>query len=472
MIHGHRLLDLHHFEDTLNTIATEDAQDVVFCREEELGLTRIPLPARPSPKLVVDAARLMTLGAKDKQASDADDIVMFLRPRLTVLCKELGVLFCVLFCVLFRLFLGVSLDTSNSSGVSKSHRIAAEQNIDTSARHVGGNSDRAFATRLGDDLSFLFVILGIENLMLDAELLQLMAQCFRFLDGTRTHKDGLSFLMPCLDLAEDRVQFAALGAVDFIVRILAPHWTVCGYLEDIKSVDFLELVCFCERRSCHPGQLVIHLEKVLDRDCCQRLALLAGLEPFLCLDGLVQPFRVATSIHESTRELIENDDFRVLDDVLAVLPEEDLCSDGVAKNLAIGGLLLQQLVFGNLGSTSKTGQQILGRIDCLVLLVVDVVGAGWCLIVTSGHLGANRSLQPLDECSSLVVWHVRVTTGARDDKSCPSFIDEDVVDFVDDGKVESSLLKHAVFRSGHMISQVVEAELVICTIGDVGCVCR
>src|SRR5664280_629253 len=457
MIHGHRLLDLHHFEDTLNTIATEDAQDVVFCREEELGLTRIPLPARPSPKLVVDAARLMTLGAKDKQASNADDIVMFLRARVAVVCEQL--------CILFRLFLRVDL------GVCKSHRVSTQQNVDTSARHVGGNSDRAFATRLGDDLSFLFVILGIENLMLDAELLQLMAQCFRCLDGTRTHKDGLSFLMPCLDLAEDRVQFAALGAVDFIVRILAAHWTVCGYLEDIKSVDFLELVCFCERRSCHPGQLVIHLEKVLDRDCCQRLALLADLEPFLCLDGLVQPFRVATSIHESTRELIDNDDFRVLDDVLAVLPEEDLCSDGVAKNLAIGGLLLHQRVFGNLGSTSKTGQQILGRIDCLVLLVVDVVGAGWCLIVTSGHLGANRSLQPLDECSSLVVWHVRVTTGARDDKSCPSFIDEDVVDFVDDGKVESSLLKHAVFRSGHMISQVVEAELVICTIGDVGCVC-
>src|SRR5450756_759589 len=445
MIHGHRLLDLHHFEDPLDAVATEDAQDVVFCRKKELRFTGIPLPAGPPSQLVVDTARLMTLGPKDEETSQADDLIMFLRPRLTVLCKELGVLFRVLFCVLFRLFLGVSLDTSNSSGVSKSSGIAAEQNIDTSARHVGGNGNRASAACLGDDLRFFLVILGIENLMLDAKLLQIMAEPFGFLDGTCAYEDRLPFFMPGLDLAEKRVQFAALGAVDFIIRILAPHWTVRGYLEDIKSVDFLELVCFCERRSCHPGQLVIHLEKVLDRDCCQRLALLADLEPFLCLDGLVQPFRVATSIHESTRELIDNDDFRVLDDVLTVLPEEDLCSDGVAKNLAIGGLLLQQLVFGNLGSTSKTGQQILGRIDCLVLLVVDVVGAGWCLIVTSGHVGANRSLQPLDECSSLVVWHVRVTTGARDDKSRPSLIDEDVVDLVDDGKVESSLLEHAVF---------------------------
>src|SRR5450756_2394728 len=245
MIHGYRLLDLHHFEDTLDAVTTEDAQDVVFCREEELRLTRIPLPARPSPELVVDTTRLMALGPKDEETSQADDLLMFLRPRLTVLCKELGVLFCVLFCVLFRLFLGVSLDTSNSSGVSKSSGIAAEQNIDTSARHVGGNGNRASAACLGDDLRFFLVILGIENLMLDAKLLQIMAEPFGFLDGTCAYEDRLPFFMPGLDLAENRVQFAALGPVDFIISILAPHWTVCGDLEDIKSVDFLELVCLC-----------------------------------------------------------------------------------------------------------------------------------------------------------------------------------------------------------------------------------
>src|SRR5450756_1767489 len=242
MIHRHRLLDLHHFEDTLDAVTTEDAQDVVFCREEELRLTRIPLPTRPPPELVVDTTRLMALGPKDEETSQADDLLMFLRPRLTVLCKELGVLFRVLFCVLFRLFLGVSLDTSNSSGVSKSSGIAAEQNIDTSARHVGGNGNRASAARLGDDLSFFFVIFGIENLMLDAKLLQLMAQPFGFLDGTRTHKDGLPLLVPGLDLAENRVQLAMLGLVDFVIGIVARQRTVCGDLEDIKSVDLLEFV--------------------------------------------------------------------------------------------------------------------------------------------------------------------------------------------------------------------------------------
>src|SRR5664280_1809033 len=176
MIHGHRLLDLHHFEDTLDAVTTEDAQDVVFCREEELRLTRIPLPARPSPELVVDTTRLMALSPEDEETPQADDLVMFLRPRLIVLCKELGVLFCVLFRILFWLFPGVGLGLSNSSGLSKSRRVAAKDNVDASARHVGGNSDRAPATRLGDDLRFFLMILGIENLMLNAKLLQLMAQ--------------------------------------------------------------------------------------------------------------------------------------------------------------------------------------------------------------------------------------------------------------------------------------------------------
>src|SRR5664280_1080866 len=382
MIHWHGLLDLHHFEDALDAVATEDAQDVVFCREKELRLTRIPLPPCSPPQLIVDAARFMPLGPKDEETPQTDHIVMFLRPRLIILCKELG----ILFRILFWLFPGIGLGLSNGSDVSKSDRITAEQNIDTSARHVGGNSDRAFATRLGDDLRFFLMIFGIENLMLDPKLLQVMAQYFRLLNGTRTHKDGLPFFMSGLDLAENRVQLAALRPIDFIVRILAPHWTVCGDLEDIQSVYFLELVCLREGRSCHPGQLAIHLEEVLDRDCCQCLALLADLEPFLCLDGLVQSFRVATPIHESTRELIDDDDFRVLNDVLAVLPEEDLCSDGVAQDLVIFGLILQELLLRNLCSVSEASQQIICGLDALVLFIIDVVRAGRSLHVSRSHV--------------------------------------------------------------------------------------
>ena len=123
----------------------------------------------------------MALGPEDKESSQADDVVMFFRTRLAVLCEQLG--------ILFRLFGRIGF------GMSKGHGIAAEQDVDTSARHVGGNSDRAFPTRLSDDLRFLLVILRVQHLMLDAKLLQLVAQHFGLLDGTCAHEHRLSGLV-------------------------------------------------------------------------------------------------------------------------------------------------------------------------------------------------------------------------------------------------------------------------------------
>ena len=50
--------------------------------------------------------------------------------------------------------------------------IAAQQNIGAAAGHVGGNRDGAFAAGLRDDERFALVILGVQNFMLHAHLLQ------------------------------------------------------------------------------------------------------------------------------------------------------------------------------------------------------------------------------------------------------------------------------------------------------------
>ena len=49
--------------------------------------------------------------------------------------------------------------------------ISAQQNVGTAAGHVGGNGDGGFPAGLGDDESLAFVLLGIQNLVLDAYLL-------------------------------------------------------------------------------------------------------------------------------------------------------------------------------------------------------------------------------------------------------------------------------------------------------------
>ncbi len=44
-------------------------------------------------------------------------------------------------------------------------RVAAQQNVGSAAGHVGGNRDRAFASRLRDDEGFALVILGVQDLV-------------------------------------------------------------------------------------------------------------------------------------------------------------------------------------------------------------------------------------------------------------------------------------------------------------------
>jgi len=46
-------------------------------------------------------------------------------------------------------------------------RIAAQKNIHAAARHIRGNRHRAEASRLGDNLAFTFMILGIQYFMPD-----------------------------------------------------------------------------------------------------------------------------------------------------------------------------------------------------------------------------------------------------------------------------------------------------------------
>lgn len=68
--HGHHLLDL---------VAAEDAEDVVLEGEEEARAAGVALAARAAAQLVVDAPRLVPLGADDVQAAQARDVGLLRR---------------------------------------------------------------------------------------------------------------------------------------------------------------------------------------------------------------------------------------------------------------------------------------------------------------------------------------------------------------------------------------------------------
>ena len=88
------------------------------------------------------------------------------------------------------------------------------------------------------------------------------------------------------------------------------------------------------------------------------------------------------------------------------------------------------------------------------LLLVD-------LVVVAGH----EAVGELGELGEPAVRLAR--RGARDDERRARLVDEDRVDLVDDGE-EVAALHHVLVLPRHVVAQVVEAELVVRAVGDVG----
>ena len=76
----HAVLDRHAFfhaeplHQAGDAVRAEDAHQVVFEREVEPRRTRVALAAGAAAQLVVDAARLVPLGAEDVQPAEVDDL--------------------------------------------------------------------------------------------------------------------------------------------------------------------------------------------------------------------------------------------------------------------------------------------------------------------------------------------------------------------------------------------------------------
>ena len=83
-------------------VAGEDAHQVVFERKDETRRAGIALTARTTTQLIVDATRLVTLGAENVQAAQSDDfLVLFLDDPFST-GESLGPL-------LFRHLIGIDL---------------------------------------------------------------------------------------------------------------------------------------------------------------------------------------------------------------------------------------------------------------------------------------------------------------------------------------------------------------------------
>ncbi len=122
------------------------------------------MAASAAAKLVIDAPGLVPLGADDVQAAPLAD-------RL-------------------RLF--------------EDGRVAAQDDVDAAASHVGRDRHRPRPTGLGDDHAFAFVILGVQNLVRHSGLGEKCRDDLVFLDGSGADENRLAVFLARLDVFGDR----------------------------------------------------------------------------------------------------------------------------------------------------------------------------------------------------------------------------------------------------------------------------
>ncbi len=143
----------------------EQAHQIVLQGEKEPALPRIALPARPPPQLVVDPAALVALAAQHVETAERADLLTFpLAGRV-----EFGLDVLELGCALFGG--GVGPPGRRLPG-RQSFGITPEDDVDASPGHVGGHGHPTDPAGLGDDLRLTEVLLGVEDLVGYALLLE------------------------------------------------------------------------------------------------------------------------------------------------------------------------------------------------------------------------------------------------------------------------------------------------------------
>ena len=134
-------------------------------------------------------------------------------------------------------------------------------------------------------------------------------------------------------------------------------------------------------------------------------------------------------------------------------------------------VMLQRPIF-RIGNISDTQQSfhlhpaLIGDCNVAVFFIDDEI-AGVLRRFARSAFDFLALLQFRDDAIDLVVLVGGFLAGAGNDQRGSGFVDQDRVDFVDDGKIVSALHTFANVEL-HVVAQVVETEFVVGAVGNVG----
>ncbi len=525
----------------IHHVRVKDLPEVVFERDEVLGLTGVALTSSAASQLVIDSARLVSLRSEDEEAAKGANLfglssallVAERERRRSALVTTTSVGLVGVAVLVDTVLCGFDLVSRHSDEVV--FHASAEEDVDTTTGHVGGDGDGALSSSFGDDERFLLVELRVENVVGDAVLEGLVEELevggfnsplletpigpllagrvawqvelakehgdfahvelaeFGFeessgilrvvsldlfgyfdhglqssgddqlleevglesggdqlghFDGSGSNEGGLLLRVESQDFPCDHAELSFVGLVDDVGLVNTEAWSVGGDGDNVKTVDLAELVFFGLCRTGHTAELLVKSEEVLEGDGCNGLALVLNGNAFLCFECLVEAVAEAATEHHAPGVFIDDHDFSVSDDVVDISGEEAVGFDGcvdVVEEFGIAGDVVDSHQLFNAVHT------FFGKAGVVVLLIGGPV-----------LLGFELDNDLVDLVVDGDVLHRR----AADDVRGSGFVDQNRVNFVDDGEVE---LTHAevFFAERHVVSEVVKSEFVVGSVGDV-----
>ncbi|MBA7654082.1 hypothetical protein ES703_61957 [subsurface metagenome] len=185
-------------------------------------------------------------------------------------------------------------------------------------------------------------------------------QVFRVFDRDRADQDWLSLFVAFGDFLHDCIPFFFSSSVYHIVVFVAEEGFVRRDFHHIQLIYGLKFSGFSDGCSCHPCQLVVHPEIILESDRCQGLIFFLYPHFFLGFQGLVQSVAVASSRHETAREFVHDDHFPFLDHVVHILFEQMMGLEGLI-DMMDQIHVLQVIKIGNLEEFFRFGDALFGQ---------------------------------------------------------------------------------------------------------------
>src|SRR5882757_7750226 len=270
--------------------------------------------------------------------------------------------------------------------------------------------------------------------MRDAGLFQNFGNGFGFFDGDGAYEHRLSALVKMADTVGQRIVFLEdavdhgfklffFGAIDDVGIFPANQRAIRWNHDNVKVVNLAEFGSFGFRGTGHAGKLFVHAEVILEGDRRERLVFPLDLHAFFSFNGLVETVGPAPTGHLPSGEFVDDDDFAIFVDVVDI--------DFVQRMGAQG--LIDMVHRVDVGRIGHIGQAE----EALTLIEAFFGQRGLAMLFVDGVVDVTDQLG--NDFVDLEIFVGGLFGWAGDNQRGARLVDQDGVDFIDDGEVMATL---------------------------------